>query len=536
MSTPSTPQTEKPPRSDGDGRAIPAAIATLVGLLASAAALGAGHLLAGFIAPQSSPFVAVGDGFIRITPPFLLEFAKSTFGLNDKLVLNIGMGAIIALVAVVAGLVSRRSSRPGRAIFMVLGLVGLLAALTSPVFELLGMIAPLGALVAGVGVFGWLHGLALDAAGGSAGEPGRDAADRGGLSRRRLLMSTAVTAVGAAVAGAVGQLRFGSGGIEDSRQAIGALRPATPVPAVPAGADFASLGTPTFITPNADFYRIDTANLLIPRTAAESWSMSIHGMVDRELKLTYADLMNRPLVEKTITLTCVSNEIGGELISTSNFVGVPLRDLLMEAGVQPGATQIFTTSEDGWTCGTPTDVVMEPDRGALLAIGMNGEPLPLEHGFPVRMVVPGLYGFVSATKWLADMELTTFEAAQSYWLKRGWGEKAPIKTQSRIDKPKPFERVDVGKVTVAGVAWSQHRGIDRVEVRADDGPWVVAELATEVSTDTWRMWRADLELGAGSHTLQCRSTDRTGATQPVERVDPIPDGATGWHSVIMTAA
>ncbi|MBA2309678.1 MAG: molybdopterin-binding protein, partial [Pseudonocardiales bacterium] len=192
MSTPSTPQTEKPPRSDGDGRAIPAAIATLVGLLALAAALGVGHLLAGFIAPQSSPFVAVGDGFIRITPPFLLEFAKSTFGLNDKLVLNIGMGAIIALVAVVAGLVSRRSSRPGRAIFMVLGLVGLLAALTSPVFELLGMIAPLGALVAGVGVFGWLHGLALDAAGGSAGEP-RDAADRGGLSRRRLLMGTAVT-------------------------------------------------------------------------------------------------------------------------------------------------------------------------------------------------------------------------------------------------------------------------------------------------------------------------------------------------------
>ncbi|MCW2633143.1 MAG: sulfite oxidase-like oxidoreductase, partial [Pseudonocardia sp.] len=337
-------------------------------------------------------------------------------------------------------------------------------------------------------------------------------------------------------AGVVGQLRFGSGGIEDSRRAVAGLKPATPAPAIPAGADFAAAGTPPFLTPNADFYRIDTANLLIPRTTAEAWSMRIHGMVDRELKLSYADLMSRPLVEKTITITCVSNEVGGELISTSNFVGVPLRDLLMEAGVQPGASQIFTTSEDGWTCGTPTDVVMEADRGALLAIGMNGEPLPLEHGFPVRMVVPGLYGFVSATKWLADMELTTFEARQSYWLKRGWGQKAPIKTQSRIDKPKAFERVAAGRVTVAGVAWSQHRGVDRVEVRADNGPWVVAELATEVSTDTWRMWRAHLDLGPGSHTLYCRSTDRTGATQPVERVDPIPDGATGWHSVIMSAA
>ena len=351
------------------------------------------------------------------------------------------------------------------------------------------------------------------------------------LSRRRLVLASAGVAVGAAAAGLIGQWRGGSGGVESSRQAIGPLTAAVPAPAIPAGSDFAALGTPTFITPNAAFYRIDTANLSIPQVPAEDWSMRVHGMVDRELNLDYAALTARPLVEQTITLTCVSNEVGGDLISTANFIGVPLRDLLLEAGVRPGADQIFTTSTDGWTCGTPTDVVMQPDRGALLAIGMNGEPLPLEHGFPVRMVVPGLYGFVSATKWLADMELTTFDAKQSYWLQRDWAQRAPIKTQSRVDKPKPFERVPAGRVTAAGIAWAQPNGVQRVEVRVDQGPWRPAELATEVSGDTWRMWRAELDLGPGSHSVSSRATDKTGYTQVEERVEPIPDGATGWHSV-----
>ncbi len=514
------------PRPDRGARAaIPTATAALIGVLALAAALAVGHLLAGLLAPPSSPFVAVGDGFIRITPPFLLEFAKATFGTGDKLALNIGMAVVILALAVLAGVLSRRSPRSGRAIFVTLGLIGLLAAFTSPVLELVGLIPPLGALLTAVWVFGRLHERALAAGGSGPGSP----------QRRRLLVGAAVVAGGSAVAAAVGQWRLGGGGIEDSRRAVGTLTPVTPAPPIPPGADFASSGTPTFITPNADFYRIDTANLRIPRTRAQDWSMRIHGMVEHELRVSYSDLLRRPLVEKAITLSCVSNEIGGELISTGNFVGVELRGLLMEAGVRPGASQLLTTSEDGWTCGTPTDVVLEPDRGALLALGMNGEPLPLEHGFPVRMVVPGLYGFVSATKWLVDMELTTFEAKQSYWLQRGWAQRAPIKTQSRIDKPRPFERVAAGRVTVAGIAWSQHRGVDGVEVRADDRPWVAAELATEVNYDTWRMWRAELELGPGSHTVACRATDRDGATQPMERVDPIPDGATGWHSVIMTA-
>jgi DMSO/TMAO reductase YedYZ molybdopterin-dependent catalytic subunit len=240
-----------------------------------------------------------------------------------------------------------------------------------------------------------------------------------------------------------------------------------------------------------------------------------------------------PLVERTITITCVSNEVGGGYVSTSNFIGVPLRDILQRAGVKPGAEQVFSTSVDGWTCGTPVADVL--DRG-LLAIGMNGEPLPTEHGFPARLVVPGLYGFVSATKWVVDLELNRFADKQAYWLKRGWGERAPIKTQSRIDTPAGFSTVPSGLVTIAGVAYAQHRGIAKVEVRADGGPWTTAELATEVNRDTWRMWRAQLELGPGQHTVECRATDQTGATQTEQRVRPIPDGATGWHSTRFSVA
>jgi DMSO/TMAO reductase YedYZ molybdopterin-dependent catalytic subunit len=249
--------------------------------------------------------------------------------------------------------------------------------------------------------------------------------------------------------------------------------------------------------------------------------------VDGELVLRYADIRGMPLVERTATITCVSNEVGGEYVSTSNFIGVPLRDLLERAGVKPGAEQVFSTSVDGWTCGTPVSDVL--DRG-LLAVGMNGEPLPLEHGFPARLVVPGLYGFASATKWVVDLELNRFADKRSYWVERGWAQRAPIKTQSRIDAPAPFATVPAGRVTVAGIAYAQQRGITEVEVRADGGPWQVAELATEVNRDTWRMWRAELDLGPGPHTVECRATDATGVTQPEGRVPPIPDGATGWHS------
>jgi DMSO/TMAO reductase YedYZ molybdopterin-dependent catalytic subunit len=350
--------------------------------------------------------------------------------------------------------------------------------------------------------------------------------------------------VGSSAAVAVASLGAGMGGlllsgVGDSRQRVteqlARLRSAERAAAIPPGSAFPELGTPTFITPNPDFYRIDVA-LRVPAQRAQDWSMPIHGMVDNPFTLRFDDLLSRPLVERTITMTCVSNPVGGNLISTANFVGVELRNLLLEAGVRPGADQIYSTSVDGWYTGTPTDVLLEPGRGALLAIGMNGEGLPAEHGFPVRMVVPGLYGYVSATKWIVDMEATTFDAKPGYWLERGWAQQAPIKTQSRIDTPRGFGIVPAGRVTVAGIAWSQPVGIRRVEVRMDGGPWREAELSTEVSGDTWRMWRTEFDLAPGSHTVQTRATDHNGITQTEQRADPIPDGASGWPATIFTAA
>jgi Oxidoreductase molybdopterin binding domain len=212
---------------------------------------------------------------------------------------------------------------------------------------------------------------------------------------------------------------------------------------------------------------------------------------------------------------------------------VLLADLLKEAGVRRGADQVFTTSVDGWTCGSPTAVLTDPDHQAMLVIGMNGEPLPIEHGFPVRMIVPGLYGFVSGTKWITDMELTTFDTKRAYWLQRGWGQRAPIKTMSRIDSPGAFGRVSPNS-PITGIAWAQTKGIEKVEVRVDHGEWRPAELSTEVNVDTWRMFRLRGPWEPGNHVAEVRATDKTGYTQTTDRAATIPDGASGWHSVQFT--
>jgi DMSO/TMAO reductase YedYZ molybdopterin-dependent catalytic subunit len=497
-------------------------------VLAVGAALGTGHLVAGVVSAVSSPFLAVGDTVIRFSPQFLTEFAKTTFGTADKPVLLGGMAVVIAAVAAVAGLASRRRRTPGVAVVTAMGVLGFLAVVLAPVFAPLDLVAPAVSLAVGVGVFRRLHGLALRTYGGvDAPGPGVQ------VSRRKVLIGSSA-AVGVVSLGAAGAGVLLGGGVGDSRRSVTArlarARLTERAPVIPAGAAFPELGTPPFLTPNPDFYRIDVA-LRIPSRAASDWSMRIHGMVDNELTLTFDDLLGRPLVERTITMTCVSNPIGGNLVSTANFIGVELRDILLEAGIRPGADQLYSTSIDGWYTGTPVDVLMEPGRGALLAIGMNGEALPPEHGFPVRMVVPGLYGYVSATKWITDIELTTFDAKPGYWLERGWAEKAPVKTQSRIDSPRPFASVPAGKIT-----WAQHTGVAKVEVRMDGGPWQEAELATEVNYDTWRMWRIEFDLASGSHTVQTRTTDRSGVTQTETRADPIPDGASGWPAIIFTAA
>jgi DMSO/TMAO reductase YedYZ molybdopterin-dependent catalytic subunit len=540
--------------------------AAAIGLLSVLVALATGHLLAGFADPGASPYLAVGNTAIDLAPLWLKDFAVRTFGTNDKPVLLAGMAVVLTLFGVLGGLLSRHRPWPGTALLAVLGVLGVLAVVHRPDLGQLAPLVPVAALAAAIAAFHWLHGKAAGAAVETAAEqagrrlatapvaasPARTGPARArsawarsarsaragstpppNPARRGLLVAAGATAAGAGIAGLTGQLAGSRVDVQASRRSVGAIRPAAAATAIPAGADFAADGTPPFLTANAEFYRIDTA-LVVPRVRASDWSMRVHGMVDRELTVRYDDLRNRELVEKTVTLTCVSNEVGGPYISTANFVGVPLRDVLDQAGVHAGADQLVSHSVDGWSCGSPTEVMLDPGR-ALLALAMNGEPLPAEHGFPVRLVVPGLYGYVSATKWLNDLELTTFDAVTPYWARRGWARRAPVKTMSRIDRPNGFQRVPAGRTVIAGIAWAQHRGVEAVEVRLDQGPWREATLATEVNLDTWRMWRLEVDVARGGHTVQVRATDKIGYTQTEQRADPVPDGATGWHTVSFSA-
>ncbi|NIJ14747.1 DMSO/TMAO reductase YedYZ molybdopterin-dependent catalytic subunit [Saccharomonospora amisosensis] len=517
----------RPPRISGP-------VSGLIGLLALAAALAAGHLMAAFVGIGASPYFAVGSAAIDLAPTWLKDWAVGTFGSYDKLVLLAGMAAVLMSLAVTAGLLSRRRPLAATIVIAGLGVLAGVAVLTRPDVGRLALLAPLAAVAAGLGVFHWLHALARRGR-HDPGERPFEHAEQVTTDRRRFLAAAGGVAAGAGLAGLGGVLIGGGKDAAGSRAAVGELAVARPAPPVPAGADFAGSGTPSFLTSNDSFYRIDTA-LVVPQVRAQDWTLRVHGMVERELTIDYADIRARPLVERTVTLCCVSNEVGGPYVSTANFIGIDLADLLAEAGVEPGAEQLFSTSADGWTCGTPVEAVTDGSRGAMLAIGMNGEPLPLEHGFPARMVVPGLYGYVSATKWVTDLELTTWQARRAYWLERGWAQRAPVKTQSRVDFPAASATVPTGTITVAGTAWAQSRGIAKVEVRLDEGPWRTAELSADVSDDAWRMWRIELELPRpGEYSVACRATDKSGYTQTGERAPVLPDGATGRHTVRFTA-
>jgi DMSO/TMAO reductase YedYZ molybdopterin-dependent catalytic subunit len=494
------------------GRAVAVAVVSLL------AALGAGHAVAGPIGLPASPFVAVGNWVRDLSPHPVTEWAKNTFGTADKLVLFVGVAVVILALTALAGLLSRSKPWPGLTIAGIEGLIGFIAVLTRPDLGQLGIIAPAVSMLVGLTTFNWLYTKAW---------PVRQNVE----DRRRFLRAGAGVVIGAGVLGGIGQWIGSRIDVEKSRAAVGRLRPASPAPALPRNVDFP--GTARFITSNRDFYRIDTA-LTLPRLTAEDWRLRIHGLVDKPVEYSFTDIRDRRLIERPITLACVSNDVGGGLISNANFIGIPLRDLLLEAGVKPGADQLFSTSVDGFTAGTPVEALLDEKRGAMLAIGMNDEPLPQEHGFPARMVVPGLYGYVSATKWVVEMELTTFADKQGYWIPRGWSTKAPIKTQSRIDSPTDGTNLTKGRTVVAGTAWAQTIGIRTVEVRVDDGEWHQAELAAEVDVNTWRMWRVELALRAGDQRLQVRATDASGYTQTDVAAPPAPNGAAGWHTVTVT--
>ncbi|MFI9387935.1 molybdopterin-dependent oxidoreductase [Kutzneria sp. NPDC052558] len=496
-------------------------VAVVVGVLGVGVALAVGDVVAAFVAPDASPFLAVGNSAIDLTPLPLKDFAVRTFGTYDKLVLLAGMGAFLLAVAAAAGVWSRRSPTPGTAFAVVLGGLGVVAVCFRPNLTPVAVVAPLASLVAGVAVFRWLHRLAR--------------VEDVDVGRRRFLLGSLATVAGIGVAGVAGRLLVGRVDVESSRAKVTAMLAGQRLPQIPGGTDFARDGTPTFLTPNAEFYRVDTA-LSVPQLRAEHWTLRVHGLVDRELNLTFADIMAMELVTRTITMTCVSNEVGGPYVSTANFTGVLLRDLLSRAGVRPEADQILSSSVDGYSAGSPVASVLDPGRDAMLAVGMNGQALPPEHGFPARLVVPGIYGYASATKWLKDIELTTFAAKQQYWVPRGYSPRAPIKTESRIDVPRGLQALPSGKVTVAGVAWAQTRGIAKVELQMDGGPWQEADLAVSVNNETWRMWRKVYDLKPGTHTVISRATDSTGYAQTRDRVGPIPDGATGWHTIVFTTA
>jgi DMSO/TMAO reductase YedYZ molybdopterin-dependent catalytic subunit len=507
---------------------LPVLVAAAIGVLAVGSALAVGQLAAAFVGVQASPFLAVGNAAIDRTPAAVKDFAVRNFGTHDKTVLLLGMAVVLLLFGVLAGLLSRRNSLPGTMLAVLLGLVGMAAVLGRTDLGQLGVLAPTVSLVAGAMVFRLLHRMAYEWI--AARDDDRDS-DDADASRRKFLVGTAGVVVGAGVVGAVGQILVDNNNVEASRAAVGPLVAAQPA-VVPPGADFVASGTPSFITDAARFYRVDTA-LTVPQVSTQSWSLHIHGMVNNELHFSYADIRDRPLVERIVTLCCVSNPVGGPYISNAKFEGVLLRDLLTEAGVKPGADQLLSTSVDGYTAGTPVNTLLD-DRGAMLAIGMNGQALPVEHGFPARMVVPGLYGYVSATKWVTDMELTTFRAREGYWVPRGYSQLAPVKTESRIDVPASFGRASAGSVVVAGIAWAQTKGIKRVEVRVDGGPWQDAQLATDVTKNSWRMWRTFFDLKPGNHTVESRATDDTGYVQTQNAEDTIPDGAAGWPSVAFT--
>jgi len=508
------------------------------GILAAAAGVAVATAVAGALTGVPSPLISVGNRTIDMAPPALKDYAIEQFGTADKPILIASVAVVIVLVAAAAGVIGLRRPAVALVITALLGLAALAAAVTdrtATASTWLVILPSLIAIAVSMAALAWLLTTLSRRSGDTSRQwlsphPGDDVPS--GFDRRRFLAAAMATGTVVVAGGIVTRLVSGSAAAS-SRADIRLPVPASPSGPVPRGTEIGLRGVTPYITPNADFYRIDT-NLEVPDVPADTWTMRIHGKVDTELELSYEDLLNERLIERRITLTCVSNEVGGELAGNATWIGVPLKDLLDRAGVQPGADALKSVSVDDFTIGTPVEAVMD-GRDAMIAIAMNGEPLPLEHGFPARMVVPGLYGYVSATKWLTEIEVTSFADFTAYWTERDWAAEAPIKTASRIDVPRSFQTLSAGAVRAGGVAWAQTTGVEKVEVRVDEGPWQPVTLGTQDTLDTWRQWSWQWDDATpGLHTLTVRATDKSGQTQTSERAAPRPDGATGWHSVQFT--
>ncbi|AFM16556.1 sulfite oxidase-like oxidoreductase [Mycolicibacterium chubuense NBB4] len=495
----------------------------LGGIAAAAVAVGAAQLVGAGFGPRADVRTAVGSSVIELTPGPVKEWAIGTFGMSDKLVLSVLVLVVVAAIAALAGIAESPRRPLGSVMVVAAGVLGGAAVLSRNGATVVDLVPTVVGAVCGVAVLRFLVSKRFT---GPQQKPGVEEPDR---ARRRSLVTLALLTVGVAsgVAGAVITRLMSS--VAGDRQAFALPKPDVTAAPIPAAVQPKGVALPSFVTSNADFYRIDTA-LAVPQLSRTDWKLRIHGMVDREVTYSYPDLDRFEVVEKPVTLTCVSNPVGGDLISNAVWTGYRVRDLLAGAGVHPDADMVLSMSVDGWTAGTPVQALTGGD--ALLAIGMNGEPLPIEHGYPARLVVPGLYGYVSATKWVVDLELTRFDRAEAYWTRLGWSARGPIKTESRIDVPRAGQDVPVGPVTFGGVAWAQNRGVRAVEVQMDDGEWQQATLGAGYSGDTWRLWSFNwVARDTGFHKITVRATDNTGYTQTAERADPVPDGATGWHSI-----
>jgi DMSO/TMAO reductase YedYZ molybdopterin-dependent catalytic subunit len=493
-------------------------VAGLAGLATSAA-------VASVLSIRESPVIAVAELVIRNTPGAVAEQAIQTLRFWDKPVL---IGSILVLLLAgfaLAGDLGRVRMWLSTLVFTLLAGVGAVAVLTSEGATPTRLLPVIVGYLTWQLVFAWL-------AGALTPSPLSHRPDGDGTDRRSFLSRLAAVGAGAVVAGLAGRW------LGRNRERVEAARDllrldGVTMPKVPLDAAVDVDGVAPWQTANEDFYQIHTV-ISPPAVDPAAWELRIHGMVDREVVVTYQDLLDRQLSEAWITLNCVSNPVGGNLIGNAWWSGVRVADLLAEAGVRPGADAVLQTSQDGWNCGTPLGALTD-DRAAMLAVAMNGQPLPIEHGFPVRTIVPGLYGYVSACKWVVDWKVTRFADVTAYWTERGWSERGPVKMASRIDVPSSGERVPAGTLRVGGAAWAQHTGIRGVEVQLDGGPWRPAELARVPSDDTWVQWVVTLAVEPGQHELKVRATDRSGVVQTGVRADVVPDGATGWHSVDFVA-
>jgi DMSO/TMAO reductase YedYZ molybdopterin-dependent catalytic subunit len=511
----------------------------LAGLLGAGAALVVLDVVALFDATGTSVAEAVQNRFIESFAASLKDVAVQLFGTNDKTALAVGTIVVTLLVGAAFGAQVRRLPGVTAAGFLAFGAFGIWAASSDPLASTaLGAVGCVLAVAAGLAVTfllaaHWADPLGLDPdpAPAPAAEPEpAPEPERERVDRRTVLVNAGIVGGVLLVGGALARstrdsLRAGARAVS---RALPRPTRRTPVPSGTldgAGID----GLSSYLTPTRDFYRIDTA-YQVPVVDADRWRLRITGKVDRELTFTYDELLARDLVEVPITIQCVSNEVGGDLIGTARWIGVPLAELLREAGVHPDADQVIGESVDGFTAGFPTEVALD-GRDALVALGMGGRTLPGAHGYPARLIVPGLYGYVSATKWLAEIRLTRFADEDGFWVPRGWSRLGPIKTQSRIDVPGDGADLAAGAQPIAGVAWAPHRGIERVEVRVDDGPWQRAELGRVASADTWVQWRLRWDATPGDHTIEVRATDGDGHVQTARRSRPDPDGATGHHTI-----